>query len=78
MVGVAFLAVGVLGFIPGITTDYGTLNFGGHHSGAKPQPMGGLVTTHSPLAQPGLVRSRMVSRASTAAAIVGRPRALLG
>lgn len=35
VVGVAFLAVGVLGFIPGITTDYGTLTFGGHHSGAK-------------------------------------------
>jgi hypothetical protein len=33
--GMAFLAVGVLGFIPGITTDYGMLKFGGHHSGAN-------------------------------------------
>ncbi|MFI5707105.1 DUF4383 domain-containing protein [Kribbella sp. NPDC051620] len=34
-VAVAFLAVGVLGFIPGITTDYDTMMFGGHHSEAK-------------------------------------------
>jgi hypothetical protein len=34
-VGVAFLAVGVLGFVPGITTDYDMLSFGGHHSEAK-------------------------------------------
>lgn len=35
VVAVAFLAVGVLGFIPGITTNYDTLMFGGHHSEAK-------------------------------------------
>ncbi|MEH0933345.1 DUF4383 domain-containing protein [Micromonospora sp. CPCC 205558] len=29
-----FLLIGVLGFIPGITTDYGELRFGGHHSDA--------------------------------------------
>jgi hypothetical protein len=34
-VAVAFLAVGVLGFIPGITTHYDTMMFGGHHSEAK-------------------------------------------
>ena len=34
VVAIAFLAVGVLGFIPGITTDYGTMSFGGHHSDA--------------------------------------------
>lgn len=33
-VGVAFLAVGVLGFIPGITTDYGSMEFAGHESEA--------------------------------------------
>ena len=32
---VVFLAVGVLGFIPGITTDYDSMMFGGHHSEAK-------------------------------------------
>ncbi|MGW0214594.1 DUF4383 domain-containing protein [Micromonospora chokoriensis] len=30
-----FLLIGVLGFVPGITTDYGHLRFGGHHSDAK-------------------------------------------
>jgi hypothetical protein len=34
-VAVAFLAVGVLGFIPGITTHYSSMMFGGHHSDAK-------------------------------------------
>lgn len=33
MVGAAFLLVGVLGFIPGITTNYDELSFAGH-SGA--------------------------------------------
>jgi Domain of unknown function (DUF4383) len=35
LVGAAFLLVGVLGFIPGITTNYDMLSFAGHHSGAK-------------------------------------------
>ncbi len=35
VVAVAFLAVGVLGFIPGVTTDFDTMMFGGHHSEAK-------------------------------------------
>ncbi len=30
-----FLLVGVLGFIPGITTDYDTMMFAGHESDAK-------------------------------------------
>src|SRR3954449_5893894 len=34
-VGVVFLLVGVLGFIPGITTHYGSMTFAGHHSDAK-------------------------------------------
>ena len=34
VVGVAFLGVGVLGFVPGITTDYDQLSGAGHHSGA--------------------------------------------
>jgi len=33
--GLAFLATGVAGFIPGITTHYGDLSFAGHGSGAK-------------------------------------------
>ena len=34
-VGAVFLLVGVLGFIPGITTNYSDLQFAGHHSDAK-------------------------------------------
>ena len=35
LVGIVFLAVGILGFVPGITTHYGDLSFAGHNSGAK-------------------------------------------
>ncbi|MET0416500.1 MAG: DUF4383 domain-containing protein [Actinoplanes sp.] len=35
VVAAVFLLIGVLGFIPGITTDYGELRFGGHHSDAR-------------------------------------------
>ena len=34
VVSASFLLVGVLGFIPGATTDYGDMTFAGHHSGA--------------------------------------------
>lgn len=34
-VGVVFLLVGVLGFIPGITSNYDTMQFAGHESEAK-------------------------------------------
>jgi len=35
VVGVGFLIVGVLGFVPGITTHYGELRFAGEHSTAQ-------------------------------------------
>jgi arginine exporter protein ArgO len=35
VVGVVFLLVGILGFIPGITTNYGDMTFAGHDSGAE-------------------------------------------
>jgi hypothetical protein len=35
VVSAVFLLVGILGFIPGITTHYGDLSFAGHSSGAK-------------------------------------------
>jgi len=34
VVGIIFLLVGVLGFIPGVTSGYDSLQFAGHHSGA--------------------------------------------
>jgi hypothetical protein len=35
VVGAVFLLVGILGFIPGITTDYDAMEFAGHESDAK-------------------------------------------
>ncbi len=35
VVGVVFLLVGVLGFVPGITTNYDSLSFASHHSDAR-------------------------------------------
>jgi hypothetical protein len=34
-VGAVFLLVGILGFIPGITTNYSSMEFAGHESDAK-------------------------------------------
>lgn len=34
LVGAVFLLVGILGFIPGITTNYGSMQLAGHHSEA--------------------------------------------
>jgi hypothetical protein len=33
-VAIVFVLVGVLGFVPGITTNYGDMTFAGHHSDA--------------------------------------------
>lgn len=35
IVGVAFVLLGLLGFVPGVTTNYDTLRWAGHHSGAE-------------------------------------------
>lgn len=35
LVGLIFLLVGILGFIPGITVDYGDMEFASHDSGAE-------------------------------------------
>jgi hypothetical protein len=35
LVGVVFLVVGILGFVPGITTNYDDLGFAGHESHAE-------------------------------------------
>ena len=34
VMGVVFLLVGILGFVPGVTTNYGTMQFAGHESEA--------------------------------------------
>ncbi len=33
-VGVVFLLIGILGFVPGITTNFGDMEFAGHNSGS--------------------------------------------
>lgn len=35
LLGIVFILVGILGFIPGITTHYGDMSFAGDDSGAK-------------------------------------------
>lgn len=35
LVGAVFLLVGILGFVPGITTDYDAMEFASHDSGAE-------------------------------------------
>jgi hypothetical protein len=35
LAGVSFLLIGILGFLPGITTHYGSMSFVGHGSGAR-------------------------------------------
>jgi hypothetical protein len=47
LVGVVFLLVGILGFIPGITTGYGDLRFGGPHSEAMLFGVFGVSVLHN-------------------------------
>jgi hypothetical protein len=35
LIGIVFLLVGILGFVPGVTTDYDAMSWAGHHSGAQ-------------------------------------------
>lgn len=62
VVAAAFALVGVLGFIPGVTTDYDRMEFAGHESGAQ---LFGLFDTsvlhnlvHLAFAAAGLVLAR--------------------
>ena len=46
-VGAVFLLVGILGFVPGITTDYGDMTFAGHDSGAQLLGIFGVSILHN-------------------------------
>lgn len=46
-VAVAFLLVGVLGFVPGVTTHYDDMSFAGHHSGAQLLGLFGVSVLHN-------------------------------
>ena len=69
VVGAVFLLVGVLGFIPGITTSYGDLAFAGHESEAKLLGVFQVSVLHNIVhllfGVAGLTMSRTLSGAST-------------
>lgn len=46
-VGATFLLVGVLGFVPGVTTHYDEMTFAGHHSGAQLLGLFGVSVLHN-------------------------------
>lgn len=46
-VGAVFLLVGILGFIPGITTNYDEMKFAGHHSNAQLLGIFGVSVLHN-------------------------------
>jgi hypothetical protein len=46
-VGAVFVAVGLLGFVPGITTHYDQLTFAGHHSDAALLAMFNVSVLHN-------------------------------
>jgi hypothetical protein len=47
LVGATFLLVGILGFVPGITTHYGDMTFAGHDSEAKLLGIFGVSVLHN-------------------------------
>lgn len=47
VVAATFLLVGILGFIPGITTDFDDMTFAGHHSGAQLFGIFGVSVLHN-------------------------------
>ncbi|TWH00561.1 uncharacterized protein DUF4383 [Nocardioides sp. J9] len=46
-VAATFLVVGILGFIPGITTNYDDMTFAGHHSNAQLLGIFGVSVLHN-------------------------------
>ena len=68
-VGVVFLLVGVLGFVPGVTTDYDTMEFASHDSGAELLGIFQVSVLHNlvhlAFGAAGVVMSRTVSGAAT-------------
>jgi hypothetical protein len=47
VIALVFLLVGILGFIPGITTDFDTMTFAGHHSEAMLPGVFGVSVLHN-------------------------------
>jgi 4-hydroxybenzoate polyprenyltransferase len=47
VVAAVFLLVGVLGFVPGVTSDYDSMEFAGHESGAQLLGIFGVSVLHN-------------------------------
>jgi len=47
LVAATFLLVGVLGFVPGVTTDFDSMEFAGHESGAQLLGIFGVSVLHN-------------------------------
>ena len=47
VVGATFLLVGILGFVPGVTSNYGAMEFAGHKSGAELLGIFGVSILHN-------------------------------
>ena len=86
VVGAVFVVVGVLGFVPGITTHYGSMSFAGHGSGAGcgsgffsrrkrvsgcPTSSRGVVTSASAMRYSGSRRRKFFRKATRVAAARG-------
>ncbi|MET8779577.1 DUF4383 domain-containing protein [Nocardia sp. NPDC050713] len=67
-VGAVFLLVGILGFIPGVTTDYDSLDWAGHHSQAKLLGIFQVSILHNIVHLAFGVAGLLASRAANAAA----------
>lgn len=69
VLGVFFLLIGILGFIPGITTNYGDMYFAGHESTAKLLGLFQVSVLHNivhlAFGVAGLAMSRTVAAART-------------
>lgn len=69
LVGAVFLLVGILGFIPGVTTDYDTMKFASHDSHAELLGVFQVSVLHNlvhlAFGVAGLVMSRAASAART-------------
>ena len=69
VVGAVFLLVGVLGFVPGITSDFDSLSFAGHESDAKLLGLFQVSVLHNVVhllfGVAGLAMARKLSAATT-------------
>ncbi|ANZ41427.1 hypothetical protein BBK82_41180 [Lentzea guizhouensis] len=69
VVGAVFLLVGILGFVPGITTNYDQLSFAGHHAGALLLGVFAVSVLHNLVHAAFGVAGLLMARTSRSAAV---------